>query len=202
MADYNEKTDWLADDPVTEGDFNRWEQGIADAHMKGDSAQETADQNETDISAHISENPSDGVHGMGSVASEDYEEGTFTPLIEGLTTAGDNTYNVQEGRYTKIGNIVFFSLEVRMGTKDTNMAGELVVSGLPFVCNGNTSVSIGRVDHIAFSTERKGIFGFIRNSDQYIRLNESIDSGDYRLLDSSQSDDGTLFFASGTYQIN
>ncbi len=29
---YNAKMDWKQDDPVTEVDINRWEQGIADAH--------------------------------------------------------------------------------------------------------------------------------------------------------------------------
>jgi hypothetical protein len=29
---YQAKTDWQYDDPVTEYDINRWEQGIADAH--------------------------------------------------------------------------------------------------------------------------------------------------------------------------
>lgn len=29
---YNAKTNWQGNDPVTEGDINRWEQGIKDAH--------------------------------------------------------------------------------------------------------------------------------------------------------------------------
>ncbi|MFZ4454347.1 hypothetical protein [Salibacterium aidingense] len=60
MADYNEKTDWQADDPVTESDFNRIEQGVADAHGK-------ADQNETDINAHISD---DTIHFQKSDVSK------------------------------------------------------------------------------------------------------------------------------------
>ncbi len=31
---YNAKMDWKQDDPVTEVDINRWEQGIADAHAQ------------------------------------------------------------------------------------------------------------------------------------------------------------------------
>lgn len=31
---YQAKTDWKYDDPVTEHDINRWEQGIADAHAQ------------------------------------------------------------------------------------------------------------------------------------------------------------------------
>lgn len=29
---YEEKTDWLPDDPINEDDVNRWEKGIKDAH--------------------------------------------------------------------------------------------------------------------------------------------------------------------------
>jgi hypothetical protein len=42
-------------------------------------------------------------------ALDDYEEGTFTPVIQGASTAGTGTYTVQVGRYTKIGNIVTYS---------------------------------------------------------------------------------------------
>jgi hypothetical protein len=31
---YQAKTNWRHDDPVTENDINRWEQGIADAHAQ------------------------------------------------------------------------------------------------------------------------------------------------------------------------
>jgi hypothetical protein len=31
---YQAKTDWQYDTPVTEQDINRWEQGIADAHLQ------------------------------------------------------------------------------------------------------------------------------------------------------------------------
>ncbi|HHV41313.1 MAG TPA: hypothetical protein GXX72_00455, partial [Clostridiaceae bacterium] len=36
MTDFVPKINWQPDDPVTEGDFNRIEQGIADAHGKAD----------------------------------------------------------------------------------------------------------------------------------------------------------------------
>ncbi|RSL28992.1 hypothetical protein D7Z54_33610 [Salibacterium salarium] len=120
MADYNEKTDWLADDPVTEDDFNRWEQGIADAHTKGDSAQATADQNETDISAHISENGNDDVHNLisdGKIIEESgsnddgeyvrYADGTqicYKSDDIGLDTSispGEITDDINIGSYAK-----------------------------------------------------------------------------------------------------
>jgi hypothetical protein len=73
---------------------------------------------------------------------DDYEEGTWTPVIVGTSTAGTGTYSVQNGRYTKIGNRVYFGVycvwSAHTGTGDMNM------SGLPFTSSGNnfTGVSI------------------------------------------------------------
>ena len=56
---------------------------------------------------------------------DDYEEGTFTP-----TLGGTAVYDIQVGRYTKIGRFVYFFISLRpssLGTGSTN-----VISGLPF----------------------------------------------------------------------
>ena len=65
---------------------------------------------------------------------DDYEEGTFTPTIEGTSTAGTASYSVQLGRYTKIGRVVQYELYVAWsGGTGT---GDLKVTGLPFTANG------------------------------------------------------------------
>ncbi|MED1726214.1 hypothetical protein [Brevibacillus parabrevis] len=48
---YNVKMDWKQDDPVTEVDINRWEQGIADAHVIIDIVQPMVLNHETRIKA-------------------------------------------------------------------------------------------------------------------------------------------------------
>ena len=60
----------------------------------------------------------------------DYEEGTWTPVIEGTTTAGTATYTTQIGRYTKIGNRVFVSFFVNYNSHTGT--GNMKVTGLPF----------------------------------------------------------------------
>lgn len=61
---------------------------------------------------------------------DDYEIGTFTPVIEGTTTAGTATYVTQNGRYTKIGNRVFVSIYVNYNSHTGT--GNMKVTGLPF----------------------------------------------------------------------
>lgn len=67
---------------------------------------------------------------------DDYEEGIFTPTIVGVTTAGVGTYTRQMGRYTKIGNVVYYRINVTW-TAHTG-TGNMLVGALPFTSNGNS----------------------------------------------------------------
>jgi hypothetical protein len=75
---------------------------------------------------------------------DDYEEGTFTPTIVGTTTAGTGTYTAQVGRYTKIGNRVYFSATI--GWSAHTGTGNIRVASLPFtsanVTNGYASLGV------------------------------------------------------------
>lgn len=61
---------------------------------------------------------------------DDYEEGSFTPVIIGTTTAGTGTYSSQVGRYTKIGRTVSFT--IRLVWSAHTGTGSLRINGLPF----------------------------------------------------------------------
>ena len=62
---------------------------------------------------------------------DDYEEGTWTPTVNSMTTTGSPSY---AGVYTKIGNLVlvnFYSTNIS-GTTYSAVAGTTNVTGLPF----------------------------------------------------------------------
>ncbi len=59
-----------------------------------------------------------------------YQEGTFTPVLEGTTTAGVGTYTTQAGRFTRIGNRVFIDVALHW-TAHTG-TGNMRIAGLPF----------------------------------------------------------------------
>jgi hypothetical protein len=65
---------------------------------------------------------------------DDYEEGTWTPVMSGSTTAGTGTYTGQAGAYRKIGSVVYYSLD--MGWTAHTGTGDMILSGLPFTSNG------------------------------------------------------------------
>jgi len=61
---------------------------------------------------------------------DDYEEGSWTPVISGTATAGAGTYTTQTGRYVKIGSTVYVAGAVTI-TAHTG-TGNIAMSGLPF----------------------------------------------------------------------
>jgi hypothetical protein len=68
--------------------------------------------------------------GVVSELLDDYEYGTWTPVIEGTTAAGTGTYIVQTGRYTKIGNRVFFDCNLAWNAHTGT--GNMFLVGWPF----------------------------------------------------------------------
>lgn len=155
-----------------------------------------------EIVSHKAEMVSQSPHGIGSIAGQDYLEGVFTPFISGSNVEGANTYNLQQGRYKKLGKTVVFLIELRLETKDPLMSGRVAIGGLPFISNRVTSCAIGRIDYVTYSTNSKGLLAHTINTFSKIELNESLDNNVYTPLDSSKITDNTLIFISGTYQTN
>jgi hypothetical protein len=61
---------------------------------------------------------------------DDYEEGTFTPAWA-FSTSGSVAYASQSGKYTKIGNVVYFDLLVQTSSI-SSPSGDATLTGLPF----------------------------------------------------------------------
>jgi hypothetical protein len=64
---------------------------------------------------------------------DDYEEGTWTPVLTRYTTPSEHTYTKQEGRYLKIGNKVTIWFVVQTSALITAGDGQNNITGLPFV---------------------------------------------------------------------
>ena len=70
---------------------------------------------------------------------DDYEEGTWTPLFRCTTTNPTYTVTSATGKYTKVGNVVYYSFYLYSSGGATGGSGSVVVGGLPFTA-GYTSV--------------------------------------------------------------
>ena len=68
--------------------------------------------------------------GMTSELLDDYEEGTFTPVLG--ATSVNVTYTAQQGHYTKIGRTVFFTIQLNLSTVTSVGTGSFTIGGLPF----------------------------------------------------------------------
>ena len=102
---------------------------------------------------------------------DDYEEGTFTPTIVGGTIAGVGVYTVQNGNYTKVGNLVTFRLYV--ATSAHTGTGAMLISGLPFTSNGTGgqlySVSITNLGGLTLTASNVAQ-AYINNGVNYISV--------------------------------
>jgi hypothetical protein len=75
---------------------------------------------------------------------DDYEEGTWTPVVIGTTTNGVGTYTNQVGFYTKVGNLV--TVQAYITWTAHTATGNMRLSGLPFA----NSATAGSFSAVAF----------------------------------------------------
>lgn len=108
----------------------------------------------------------DGVDPDTNVNTLDaYQEGTFTPIIIGTSSAGTGTYNTQQGHYVVIGRLCFFTLYVNWSAHTGT--GNMKISGLPFtsesynnalsVFNSGISYTANYIPQLTIDTSSKNI---------------------------------------------
>ena len=73
---------------------------------------------------------------------DDYEEGTWTPVLGGDGGQSGQSYTARNGRYTKVGNICFVEFDIELSNKGT-ITGSANISGLPFTCANTGDISQG-----------------------------------------------------------
>ena len=80
--------------------------------------------------------------GSASAVLDDYEEGTFTAAFTNFS--GSATFS--NAVYTKIGQMVFFTLHIT-GKSNTSDGDQMTVSGFPFAVLGEHPASVGMNDN-------------------------------------------------------
>jgi hypothetical protein len=127
----------------------------------------------------------------------DYEEGTFTPVVIGSTTAGTASYDFRIARYTKTGRMV--QIEIAMQWNSGTGTGDLQISGLPFTNAANySSLAIGRIDNLAL-TALNITTAYVEASASLINFRQYATGGG---ADSAVAyDAAALIFVAGCYSV-
>ena len=121
--------------------------------------------------------PATAINSTDPNTLDDYETGTFSPGIadDNLDPSGEGqTYHVQVGRYTKVGNRVLYSANVRINSLGTLTTSQQVrITGLPFTSNNTSSNEAGGVctggSSVAYPAAVTP-FGRILWNEAYIRM--------------------------------
>ena len=130
---------------------------------------------------------------------DDYEEGTFTPVLKfnGATTG--ITYSTQAGVYTKVGRQVNFSVEIRLSNKGS-ATGTCTIDDLPFT-SGNITGNYGScmISYATSFTVETGTHFTIDPNTTNIKLRfmNGTFSNNYG---SGQFDNSTVLLLTGSYQ--
>jgi len=140
--------------------------------------------------------------GSGTTTSERfnfYEEGTFTPVLEDLSSS-DATYTLQVGRYTKMGREVHYHIALTLATLGT-LSGGVKITGLPFTSssaiNGGGVCTFGASLAIAVGTV---ITGSVPISSTQLSLDLWDDAGGTTDLQASEITANGLIKFSGIYE--
>lgn len=99
--------------------------------------------------------------------------GTFVPTIAGEGTAGVHTYSTQMGAYRVIGDLVFFTLSLALSAKDGTMAGNTIITGLPFTSAssvGSQAITVGAMGTVTLTAGYTMFSGIIPASSTFFYL--------------------------------
>ena len=114
--------------------------------------------------------------GMTSEILSDYEEGTWTPVFAGATTAGTYTYSDQIGRYTKIGRLVHVQFRLTNITTSSAGSGAIHIQGLPFVSTYSSTGGNLRLDNFDIQSSTNNIAIIVNASGSYLAIYSTRDS--------------------------
>jgi hypothetical protein len=140
--------------------------------------------------------------GMTSELLNDYEEGTFTPTLDGESTSPTVGYATQFGSYTKIGRVVNFYIRLTLSSLSGG-SGNALIRGLPFTAGLANSpfASAIEVSKITFGVGYTSLSYRPLSAQTFGRLNQfgtTLDSAPTTIAQVSSTAD---IIISGSYSV-
>lgn len=144
------------------------------------------------------------VQGGGATSDllDDYEEGTWTPTFasdSGGTGIWDSTMS---GQYTKVGNVVVITANLRTDAAPTPSGSTLEIGGLPYQAANNASNAIMAYNFNFASSTHNWISSYVTSSNSNLRFVASGDNNTWDVLDNNRFGTNTIARFTLTYRTN
>jgi len=133
---------------------------------------------------------------------DDYEEGTFTPAWA-FSTSGSVAYNIQTGKYTKIGNVVYYQCETQTSSI-SSPSGNATITGLPFTSRSTNAGGAFILYKRRWTTDMPNLTINSAESNTILYINKQATNGQETPLagsDFSNTASGNSFFLAGFYYV-
>ena len=99
-------------------------------------------------------------------ALDDYEEGTWTPDVDG----GGVSWQYQSGVYTKIGKVVTITFWLQ-AAGSSSTSGDVIITGLPFATNSvGRHVAVVRAYNLNNFSGKQGIVGWLSGTSTSVNI--------------------------------
>ena len=137
-------------------------------------------------------------------ALDDYEEGTFTPVLGAHSSDGTHSYTTQVGNYTKVGNVVHIWLKLVINTLNTSgtISGNLEIKGLPFTSANTTGqLYMGTFLPSGLAVSGTGPVTMMGINGTTVSMAEANDNAGYSMFTSSDVASGDSFFIQFSYPV-
>ena len=144
--------------------------------------------------------------GMSSEVLDDYEEGTWTPVFAGSGGTSGQSYSIQVGVYTKVGNLVTASCYATLTDKGT-ITTTLQLSGFPFTSsstsNVHASAALARVENWTLDADHVLCLHMNNNgtAGTFTQYEPKGSSDSATVLTTSHVNDNTSLMCTMTYRV-
>jgi hypothetical protein len=129
---------------------------------------------------------------------DDYEEGTWTPVLTFGNVAGVSTYSQQNGTYTKVGNTVTVRGYFAIGTKSA-ATGAARITGLPFTTKSGTAQYHTANIYMAAQSITGAPMCYIAPNDTVVELGQSNGSNGFASTSNANFSNSGDFIFQATY---
>jgi len=125
----------------------------------------------------------------------DYEEGTWTPVVSDATSGGNTASTSSSvGEYTKIGNTVYVQCNIDDINTSGMGTGNFYIQGLPFASSSGSVDVVGSMNwnNITLASDETDVAVQLVNGVTYLRpVGNKNDGGSKSILNSSQLTSGS-----------